>query len=128
MVGLLYICNNETNNIMAIFDIDEMINDPWAGLRKTDAYHKYVLEEVKRLFKGGEIKEAPGDSFSSAMYGYPLDEYDIPTFLFDGREFSYLYKANFYNTGVKMISIHYVEWDIPMLYNFDAKEAKWCYE
>ena len=44
---------------MAIFDIDEIINDPWAGLRDTEAYVDYVLEEAQRLLDCGELEENP---------------------------------------------------------------------
>ena len=97
---------------MAIFNIDEMINDPWAGLRNTDAYYKYVKEEVKRLFKGGEIEEAPVETFAEYMFGYPPDDSILPAFLFDGREFTYLYNAEF-----KLIFVRYEEWDSPMVSN-----------
>lgn len=119
---------------MAIFNIDEMINDPWAGLRNTDAYHKYVLEEVKRLFKSGAIEEVPKNDFIGFMYGYQPDDYDIPTFIFDGREFEYMYGSTPGITKggkrieVKMIDIRYKEWDAPMLYVPEKDYAKWRYE
>lgn len=75
---------------MAIFDIDEMINDPWGGLRNTDAYINYVLEEVHRLFEGGELEEVSYEVFVEYMFGEQPD-CEPSAFIFDGREFNYLY-------------------------------------
>lgn len=76
---------------MAIFNIDEMINDPWAGLRNTDAYLNYVLEEVQRLYDGGELEEVSGEVFMGYVFGEISDCKPSTSFLFDGREFTYLY-------------------------------------
>lgn len=79
---------------MAIFDIDEMINDPWVGLRNTDAYVNYVLEEVQRLYDGGDLKDVPGNLFVRYLMGEISDPKPPTNFLFDGREFVYLYCCN----------------------------------
>lgn len=75
---------------MTIFDIDEMINDPWAGLRNTDAYLNYVLEEVQRLLDDGGLEEVSGEVFMECVFGEPVEQ-PSTSFLFDGREFTYLY-------------------------------------
>lgn len=76
---------------MTIFDIDEMINDPWAGLRNTDAYINYVLEEAQRLLDNGELGEVSEEMFAKCIFGESSDGIHLPCFLFDGREFTYLY-------------------------------------
>lgn len=73
---------------MTIFDIDERINDPWAGLRNTDAYKDYVLEEVQRLLDSGELIELTDKGYDNYLDG---KEYTYSVFIFDGREFTYLY-------------------------------------
>ena len=76
---------------MAIFDIDEIINDPWAGLRNTDAYVDYVLEEAQRLLDSGELEETSNDLYIGYMMGDLYDPKSQTSFVFDGREFVYLY-------------------------------------
>lgn len=76
---------------MGIFDIDEMINDPWAGLRNTDAYIDYVLVELQRLYDGGALEEVSEGMFAKYIFGESSDCNPLHCFLFDGREFTYLY-------------------------------------
>lgn len=85
---MLYRCIDKQH--MTIFDIDERINDPWAGLRKTDAYIDYVLVELQRLYDGGELEEASEEVFAGCIYE-ECDCEPSTSFLFDGREFNYLY-------------------------------------
>lgn len=94
---------------MAIFNIDEMINDPWAGLRNTDAYINYVMEEVQRLFDGGELEEISGNLFVMYMMGEISDPNPSTNFLFDGREFTYLYHLD------KFV-VRCDEWDEPKIF------------
>lgn len=101
---------------MTIFDIDEMINDPWAGLRNTDAYIDYVLEEVQRLLDDGELEEVSGEVFMEFVFGDNPD-YETPTFIFDGREFTYLYCRD-------KISVCCEEWDRAKW--FECKDGKIC--
>ena len=99
---------------MAIFDIDEIINDPWAGLRNTDAYVNYVLEEAQRLIDNGKLEEASEEVFAGCMFG-ECDCEPSTSFLFDGRKFVYLYyKSNF--------SICCDEW--VNLMNFSIRKGK----
>lgn len=101
---------------MTIFDIDEMINDPWAGMRNTDAYINYVLKEAQKLLDSGELEEVSEEVFAGCIY----DECDCePTtsFLFDGREFTYLYYKD-------KIAIRCDEWGWPEW--FGIKDGKIC--
>ena len=80
---------------MSIFDIDEMINDQWAGLRDTEAYENYVLEEAQRLFDNGELEVTPDNLYLDYMLFGDLSDPKLPNcFQFDGREFTYLYCLN----------------------------------
>ena len=80
---------------MSIFDIDEMINDPWAGLRNTNAYVDYVLKEAQRLFDNGELEVTPDNLYLHYMLFGDLSDPKLPNcFQFDGREFTYLYCLN----------------------------------
>ena len=97
---------------MSIFDIDEIINDPWFGLRNTDAYVNYVLEEVQRLYDSGELKEDTRD-FIDELYGL----IPPPNFIFDGRKFDYTYYKN-------IIVVYYEEWEIGK--SFNIKNGKLC--
>lgn len=99
---------------MAIFDIDENINDPWAGLRDTEAYVDYVLEEVQRLLDCGELKMSSQKVFIEYVFGTRSDK-PSTGFLFDGRVFTYLY----YESN---LSIRCDEWKC--LKNFTIKEGK----
>ena len=81
---------------MAIFDIDEIINDPWAGLRETDTYINYVLEEAQRLLDNGELEMSSRDVYMDFVYEGIPNFKPTTSFLFDGRKFVYLYyKSNF---------------------------------
>lgn len=71
---------------MSVFDIDEIIDDPWMGLRNTDAYLNYVLEEVQRLLDGGKLEINTRD-FIDEIY----DPRPPHNFIFDGRKFVYDY-------------------------------------
>ena len=76
---------------MAIFDIDEIINDPWAGLRETDAYMNNVLEEAQRLLDCGELEMSSRKVYMDFVFvGKSIFE-PTTSFLFDEREFVYLY-------------------------------------
>ena len=85
---------------MSIFDIDEIINDPWFGLRDTEAYAYYVLEEVQRLYDGGELEEDTRDFIDELFDPTPQ-----PNFIFDGRKFNYMYCGN-------VILVSCEEWEI----------------
>lgn len=89
---------------MAIFNIDEIINDPWAGLRDTDAYLNYVMEEVQRLLDCGELITTTLDNFFDMLEGNPVPIY---SFKFDGREFGYDYFDN--SIIVKCDEIYFME-------------------
>ena len=97
---------------MSIFDIDEIINDPWFGLRNTDAYVNYVLEEVQRLYDGGELKEETRD-FIDVLF----DPTPQPNFIFDGRKFNYMYCGN-------VILVCCEEWETDK--RFDIINGKLC--
>ena len=101
---------------MAIFDIDEMINDPWAGLRNTDAYIDYVLVELQRLYDAGELEESSEEVFAGCIYE-ECDCEPSTSFLFDGREFTYLYYKD-------LIAIRCVEWEWAKW--FECKDGKIC--
>ena len=74
---------------MSIFDIDEFINDPWFGMRNTEEYVYYVLEEMQRLYDGGELEEDTRDFIDELFDPTPQ-----PNFIFDGRKFNYTYYKN----------------------------------
>lgn len=80
---------------MAIFDIDEIIDDPWAGLRDTKEYEDYVLEEAQRLIDCGELEMSPDNLYFDYMLFGDLSDPKPPNcFQFDGREFTYMYCPN----------------------------------
>ena len=117
MVGLSYRCIDKQR--MTIFDIDERINDPWAGLRKTDAYIDYVLEEVQRLYDSGELEEVSGEVFMGYVFGILSERKPSTGFLFDGREFTYLYYRD-------RIVVWCEEWENAK--RFDCKDGKITYD
>ena len=105
---------------MSIFDIDENINDPWAGLRDTEAYVDYVLEEAQRLYDGGELEETPQESDMLIIFSEIPEEifdYENTTyFIYDGRKFAYLYYRNtlaMYFEGKEQywIAVYCKEWE-----------------
>lgn len=100
---------------MAIFDIDKIINDPWAGLRETNTYINYVLEEAQRLLDCGELKMSSREVYMDFVMG-GIPNFRLTTsFFFDGRKFIYLYyKSNF--------SIRCDEWE--HLKNFTIRKGK----
>ena len=80
---------------MSIFDIDKIINDPWAGLRDTEAYINYVLEEAQRLLDNGELEMSSREVYMDFVHGGIPHFRPTTSFFFDGREFTYLYyKSN----------------------------------
>ena len=97
---------------MSIFDIDEIINDPWAGLRDTEAYAYYVLKEMQRLYDGGELEEDTR-GFIDVLF----DPTPQPNFIFDGRKFNYMYCGN-------VILVRCEEWEIDK--RFDIINGKLC--
>ena len=100
---------------MSIFDIDEIINDSWAGLRETSTYINYVLEEAQRLLDNGELEMSSREVYMDFVYGGIPNFRPTTSFFFDGRKFIYLYyKSNF--------SIRYEEWKYP--YNFTIRKGK----
>ena len=100
---------------MAIFDIDEIINDPWAGLRDTDTYIDMVLEEAQRLYDCGELKMSSRDVYMDFVFGGVPHFRPTTSFIFDGRKFVYLYyKSNF--------SVRCDEWKY--LKNFRIRKGK----
>ena len=100
---------------MAIFDIDEIINDPWAGLRETNTYINNVLEEAQRLLDCGELEMSSRDVYMDFILGGFTNFKPTTSFLFDGRKFVYLYyKSN--------LTIRCDEWDDLM--NFRIRKGK----
>ena len=110
---------------MAIFDIDETINDPWAGLRDTEAYVDYVLEEAQRLFDNGEIKVTPNNLYFDYMLFGDLSDLKLPNcFQFDGREFTYMYCFNrfvVFCKGWKEAKVFYI-WNGKI----ERWKSRWC--
>lgn len=100
---------------MSIFDIDEIINDPWAGLRETDTYLNYVLEEAQRLLDCGDLKMSSQKVYMDFVMGGVSNFRPTTSFFFDGREFIYLYyKSN--------LTINCDEWE--NLKNFTIRKGK----
>ena len=102
---------------MSIFDIDEMINDFWAGMRNTEAYRKYISNEVLRLFNNGELKDVPIETY--LKYKRENNPNTPTWFIFDGRKFNYLYiKMDLGRCQVKggyRIVLYYEDWDADVM-------------
>ena len=100
---------------MSIFDIDEIINDPWAGLRETSTYINNVLEEAQRLLDCGELEMSSREVYMDFVMGGHTHFHPSTSFFFDGRKFIYLYyKSN--------LTIRCEEWNYP--YNFNIRKGK----
>ena len=80
---------------MSVFDIDEIINDPWAGLRETDTYINNVLEEAQRLLDCGELEMSSREVYMDFVYGGIPHFRPTTSFFFDGRKFIYLYYKSY---------------------------------
>lgn len=114
---------------MSIFDIDEMINDPWAGMRNTELYRKYVSNEVLRLFNNGELEDVSLETF--LKYERENNPNTPTWFIFDESKFNYLYIKTDLGRHKVMggcrIDLYCEEWDADMsIVIKDGEIVRYC--